>query len=244
MTKQFNGIFFDLGWTLEIPETGDWMLTKKFREYYPLEMQQSVDRTVWRNALMKASQPLIEHHQMRTRKEEEDAFTGFYYDLIANAGLTITEEIAREISHDRTYVYEPKYILLPDVRDMLVKLREQNYRLGIISDTWPSTVQRLEQYGIADLFDCQTYSYQLGVFKPDPQLYHDALKKLGLPAQQCVFVDDLPGNLEAASKLGIHPVQSLVKPGTKADPRFDSVSRPSELLELLNRKCDQDVQCS
>ncbi len=238
MARQFNGIFFDLGWTLEIPETGDWMLTKKFREYYPLEMQQSVDPAVWRNALRKASQPLIEHHQMRTREEEEDAFTGFYYDLITNAGMTITEETAREISHDRTYVYEPKYILLPDVRDLLIRLKEQNYKTGIISDTWPSTEQRLEFYGIAHLFDCASYSYQLGVFKPDPKLYHDALEKIGLPAEQCIFVDDLPGNLEAAEKLGIHPVQSLVRPGIKADPCFDSISRPSELLELLNRKCE------
>lgn len=236
MTRQFNGIFFDLGWTLEIPETGDWMLTAKFREYYPRELQQSVDTAVWRNALRMASQPLIEHHRMRTREEEEDAFTGFYYDLITNAGLQITKEIAREISHDRTYVYEPKYILLPDVRDLLLKLREENYRIGIISDTWPSTEQRLEFYGIAHLFDCASYSYQLGLFKPDLRLYQDALQKIGLPAEQCLFVDDLPGNLEAAQKLGIHPVQSLVRPGTKPDPRFDSISSPSELLHLLDQQ--------
>ena len=33
-----RGIFFDLGWTLELPETGDWMLTKCFRKYISEEL--------------------------------------------------------------------------------------------------------------------------------------------------------------------------------------------------------------
>jgi putative hydrolase of the HAD superfamily len=43
--------------------------------------------------------------------------------------------------------------------------------------------------------------------KPDTRIYALAAKRLGVPAENCVFVDDLPANVEgarAAGMLGIH----------------------------------------
>lgn len=46
-------------------------------------------------------------------------------------------------------------------------------------------------------------SYQLGVRKPHPDIYHKALNEIGVSAEQCLFIDDLPENVEAACKTGI-----------------------------------------
>ena len=226
-----RGIFFDLGWTLELPETGDWMLTKCFRKYYPEELQATVDPQLWRQALMTASKPLIEHHKITTLEEEADQFTGWYMDLLKTAGLPVTPEIAREIAMDRTYEYD-KYIVPPEVPVLLAELKKQGYQLGVISDTWPSIVPQMEQAGILSYFDCLTFSYQLGLFKPDPALYKDALAKMGLPAEETVFVDDLVKNLESAQVLGIHPVLSRLH-GTAPDSRWPSIEAPLELLTVL-----------
>ncbi len=228
---EIRGIFFDLGWTLETPETGDWMLTERFYEYYPKEQVDAVDRTVWYNALRQASRPLIIHHQMSTLAEEEDAFTGFYYDLMANAGLQISEQTARDISHDRTYSWE-KYITMDDTEETLRTLKDRGYRLGIISDTWPSTVPRLEQAGLYSLFDCASFSFEKGIFKPDPAIFRDALAKMGLPAEETVFVDDLVKNLDSASALGIKGVLSLAH-GASPDPRYPFIRKPSDILAVL-----------
>lgn len=41
------------------------------------------------------------------------------------------------------------------------------------------------------------------VLKPDPRIYHLVLDRLGLPAEQCLFVDDQPGNIEGARAVGM-----------------------------------------
>ena len=226
-----RGIFFDLGWTLELPETGDWMLTKCFRKYISEELQATVDPQLWRKALMTASQPLTEHHKITTLVEEADQFTGWYMDLLQTAGLPVTPEIAREIALDRTYAYD-KYIVPPEVPVLLRELKAEGYKLGVISDTWPSIVPQLEHAGILPYFDCLTFSYQLGLFKPDPQLFRDALTKMGLPAGETVFVDDLVKNLESAEALGIHPVLSCLHDAVP-DSRWPHISTPAELPAVL-----------
>jgi HAD superfamily hydrolase (TIGR01509 family) len=41
-----------------------------------------------------------------------------------------------------------------------------------------------------------------GVIKPDPRLYHIALDRMGLRADQILFIDDSPPNIDAARTLG------------------------------------------
>ncbi len=228
---RIQGIFFDLGWTLETPLTGDWMLTKKFREYISEEIQNSVDPVIWRNAMRSASLPLIRNHVMETEAEEEEAFTGWYYDLLADAGLPVTLDIAREMARDRTYNLS-NCILMEDTAETLLKLKRDGYRLGIISDTWPSVITRLKSYGLYDLFDCMTFSYERGIFKPDIRIYEDALKKMGLPAENTVFVDDLVKNLDGAAAAGMPGILSLARGNTAPDPRYPSIKSPSGLSEL------------
>ena len=229
-----KGILFDLGYTLEKPETGDWMLTKKFYSYYPKEVLQALDKEVLHNALRKASFPLAQDHKINTREEEFIQFTKFYYDLISNIpSLSIDETIAKDIAQDRTYDYE-KYVLFDSTMETLQTLKEQGYKLGVLSDTWPSTVDQLEYAGIAQYFDCFTYSFQYGVLKPHHLLYEDAIKKMQLSPDTLIFVDDLPKNLIGASAYGIHPVQSLQNPSIQQDASFPSINKPSDIFALLN----------
>ena len=228
-----KGVFFDLGWTLMKPETGDWMLTKKFREYYPQDVQSKIDPNVWDNALEIASKPLYNHHLMSTREEELEAFTKFYYDLVSSAHLEVTEEIAKEIAYDRTYHYE-KYVMLEGVKELLETLHSHHIKTSILSDTWPSMENIIHDFGYDDLFDSYTYSYQYGVFKPDVKLFEAALKNMNLPSEECIFVDDLEGNLLGMEKLGVHPVLSCVKNPTFIHPRIPCIKDPLELLKFIN----------
>jgi HAD superfamily hydrolase (TIGR01509 family) len=49
-------------------------------------------------------------------------------------------------------------------------------------------------------------SSDVGLRKPDPAVYELAAAQLGLPPEDCVFVDDLPGNLKPARALGMATV--------------------------------------
>lgn len=54
-------------------------------------------------------------------------------------------------------------------------------------------------------------SYREKIVKPDPAIYELLLSRYGLVAEECVFLDDTLGNVEAAEKLGIHGIHFISK---------------------------------
>ncbi|WP_380284611.1 HAD-IA family hydrolase [Kitasatospora purpeofusca] len=62
--------------------------------------------------------------------------------------------------------------------------------------------------GVWDLFDVRVISGEVGLAKPDPDIYRLTLERLGLPGEACVFVDDRAVNLGPAEALGITAVHA------------------------------------
>ncbi|MBZ0137752.1 MAG: HAD-IA family hydrolase [Planctomycetes bacterium] len=54
-----------------------------------------------------------------------------------------------------------------------------------------------------ELFRGQGVSYEFGEIKPEPGFYRRALEKLGTPAGETLFIDDLEQNVEGASEAGL-----------------------------------------
>ena len=103
------------------------------------------------------------------------------------------------------------YPIYPDARRVLQEL-SQTHRLGIISDTWPSIERQMQSMDLHQFFSFTTFSFSLGVFKPDSRMYLDALEKCGRDAKETVFIDDKPENLDGAAKLGITPILIAANP--------------------------------
>ena len=59
---------------------------------------------------------------------------------------------------------------------------------------------------LLDLFDVIVDATYTGVLKPDPRAYQDCLSRLGVRAQQAVFVDDQARNIEGALRCGLQVV--------------------------------------
>jgi epoxide hydrolase-like predicted phosphatase len=63
---------------------------------------------------------------------------------------------------------------------------------------------------VDELFDAVIDSHQEGLRKPDPRIYERALERVGrgvpVPAQAAVFLDDFPGNIAAAERLGMRGI--------------------------------------
>jgi putative hydrolase of the HAD superfamily len=81
-------------------------------------------------------------------------------------------------------------------------------RTGLISNSWGEALaydrDNFERY-----FDAWVISHEVGLRKPDPEIYALALERLGLPAEECVFVDDLGGNLKPAAAIGMATVKHV-----------------------------------
>lgn len=92
---------------------------------------------------------------------------------------------------------------IPSTFDLVRKLKPR-YRLGMLSNTNPWHVEHaIRHIEVFPLFDIVTLSYEVRASKPDPRIFEDALSKLNLPAEACVFIDDIPAFAQAATDMGM-----------------------------------------
>lgn len=81
------------------------------------------------------------------------------------------------------------------------------YRTGILSNSFVGAREReQEAYGFEELVDEIVYSHECGMAKPDPRCYALVCERLGVRAEETVFVDDYAPNVEAAREAGLHAV--------------------------------------
>ena len=56
------------------------------------------------------------------------------------------------------------------------------------------------------MFDAVVISGEVGLHKPDPEIFHLGCEKVGLAPEECVFVDDLKENCAGAEAVGMTAV--------------------------------------
>jgi len=96
---------------------------------------------------------------------------------------------------------------LEDTQALIQGLKGK-YRLGLLSNTNECHFRRyIRQVPVFHLFDTVTLSFEVGALKPEPPIYRDALGKLSLPPQACVFIDDIVEYAEGARAVGIHGIR-------------------------------------
>ena len=220
-------IFFDVGYTLDAPASGDWMFTNRFLELAGERLKARSEAAVL-EAKEAGLRYLAGNHLVTTVEAEEEQFFR-YYSIVSEAlDLGLTEEQAREAGRDRARNMA-NYVPYPGIREALETL-SRTHRLGIISDTWPSIEGQLEYIGVSRYLSFATYSCFLGTFKPDPRMYLDALGKAGVPAGETVFIDDSTRNLEGAAALGITPVLIAANPASDVETEYLKIRDLRELI--------------
>ena len=106
-------------------------------------------------------------------------------------------------------VSEEYWKIEPESRLALEVLRQQGYRLGLISNAADdANVQRLvDQTGLRSYFDVILTSAAQGIRKPHPRIFHTALDTWHAAPSQAVMVGDtLPADIQGANNLGIFSV--------------------------------------
>lgn len=77
-------------------------------------------------------------------------------------------------------------------------------RTALVSNSWG--VHRYPHELFGELFDGIVISGEVGTRKPSRRMYELGAQRAGVPAHECVFVDDLPHNLTPAEELGMATV--------------------------------------
>jgi putative hydrolase of the HAD superfamily len=130
-----------------------------------------------------------------------------YAMLLKNAGY-------EALSKDTALMQKIAYIdmsswrrINTDVVEWCLALKKQGYKLGILSnmpheflDAYESEIPPFVEA------DYACFSCRVKLIKPEEAIYRDALRGLGVEADEAVFFDDLQANIDAANKFGIHGV--------------------------------------
>jgi len=101
-------------------------------------------------------------------------------------------------------------------------VRARGFKTGLISNSWSTS--HYDRDMLAELFDDAVISAEVGLHKPQPEIYRLAAERLSEPPSSCVFVDDLRENCEGAEAVGMTAV-------LHRDPAA-TVARIEELLGI------------
>jgi putative hydrolase of the HAD superfamily len=108
----------------------------------------------------------------------------------------------------------------PAMTDVVRRARAAGLRTGLVSNSWGNDYPR-EAW--SELFDAVVISGEVGLRKPDPDIYRLAAERVGVEPSACVFVDDLPPNVRGAAAVGMAGVlhQDVARTRAELSALFD-----------------------
>jgi putative hydrolase of the HAD superfamily len=120
-------------------------------------------------------------------------------------GVPITMEQLTRAVEIRLQLIKRTLTPRPDALETLARIRNNGYKIGLLSNcsieipiVWPETA-------FADLVDSAIFSSREGLKKPDPRLYRVACERLGMKPEDCLYIADGENyELAAAAKVGLH----------------------------------------
>jgi epoxide hydrolase-like predicted phosphatase len=90
--------------------------------------------------------------------------------------------------------------------EVVQAVRKQGYTVAALSNTIQPHAEFLTKRGLYQRFDVVVLSHEVGLEKPNPEIFHYTLKQVGVTAAEAFFVDDREKNTTAAQDIGIHSI--------------------------------------
>jgi HAD superfamily hydrolase (TIGR01509 family) len=153
--------------------------------------------------------------QWKTRRPAVSAgrlsFRQALSDVVIALGGHADEAMLQRICDDRVRAKARPFAQIdPYVLTTLDHLRSWGLRLGVISNCFAEDVVDWPHSSLAARFDCTVFSFEVGLAKPDPAIYLEATRRLGVSASDTWFIgdgqdDELPG----AERAGLRSFQAL-----------------------------------
>ena len=161
----------------------------------------------------------------------------------AKAGYNGDQKAIEFFGLSKTPWHSEDEIPFPDCEQTLSALCGKGYRLGIIANQEPGAKERLEVWGMSRYFSVIASSAELGVSKPDPEIFLRALAMAGCKPESALMVGDrLDNDVRPAKALGMKTVRIrkglavyMVPAGENETPDFtvDSLAEIPGIMNLL-----------
>ena len=88
-----------------------------------------------------------------------------------------------------------------------VRTLRPTYKVAMLSNVGRGLIEQLfTKQELDEMFDVVVLSSDIGMVKPDPEIFKYTCEELGLLPEDCMMVDDIQMNIDAANDLGMHGV--------------------------------------
>ena len=159
--------------------------------------------------------------------------------ICRETGVCVPEERVTQCQAKRVAGKEQCFCRMdPDVLSMLSALKEKGLQLALCSNCSQDEIRPLFTSPLFSFFDAVILSYQVGLMKPDPAIYHLCAGKLSVSPEACLFVGDGGSReLYGAENAGLHALRALwfqekYHPFIEPMP-FPSAHKPEDVLTAI-----------
>jgi HAD superfamily hydrolase (TIGR01509 family) len=127
---------------------------------------------------------------------------GFYKKTFGLS--TPTEELMRRRGEIAAEFFASRVGLFPSARAVIAELRQMNLRLAVATSSVSTSARPfLDRHRLMAFFDVIVTGEEIERGKPHPDIYLSAAKKLGIPADACLVIEDALSGIAAAKAAGM-----------------------------------------
>lgn len=123
--------------------------------------------------------------------------------IVESAGVDPSSALIERLLAMETAFADTGIELWEDSLPVVSELGARGVKTALISNCSHSTRGIVDRLGLEDAFDEIVLSFEVGLRKPDPEIYRIALERLGVVPERSIFVDDQPAYCDGAAALGI-----------------------------------------
>ena len=169
-------------------------------------------------------------------------------DIASELGSRVNEDTLQRICAERIRAKaEPFTEIDGQVLMLIERLRSRDLRFGVISNCFAEDVTAWPQCALAAHFDCTVFSFEFGIAKPDPAIYMESIRRLGVDVSDTWFIGDGDdGELLGAEAAGLRAFKALWF--LKRWPHFreesypvETVDSPDDVIRLVDAIADLGI---
>lgn len=142
----------------------------------------------------------------RSRQARDEFFARYEQLILKGSDIDVTLELAGDIWNLTTKVSK-ELVAFDDALPALTSLKEKGYTTGVVSNISGDMESLITAAGLKSVVDYWITSQQVGVEKPDPKIFKEAIKCAGIKVEEGVYVgDQYYSDVEGSRSAGMTPV--------------------------------------
>ena len=127
-----------------------------------------------------------------------------YEKILAELGFGDNIDIADQLGRAELDILSERIKTYPHIYGVINTLHRRGYKTGLLSNCTHPWEEIAASLGVWTYFDAQAFSYKVGMVKPDPRIFLEVCKTLGVEPKQVAFVGDGGDDeMEGAKKVGM-----------------------------------------